>query len=251
MVWDGSLEIIKRLFGGFFALKVIISKAWCTLGLCPQTENLKYSWLQELNPSGGWEPQLQGSSQGSEFSVLPRRKTECLKLSIHEEAEPKPQVLPSKAGGLCTLLVLDQECAQLPEIGDISQHRQGLGIGPKPVCVGRVKTTWAEKPLQLSHKPALLDKLSKIVLSAQQAHDLLHKGVLLEIPWIPPLSQGLSTEPHISRPLPPVISFFTVIMEYFDGDDCLKASTSLLMWLEDLTPFHSLVAPAITLIYFR
>lgn len=217
----------------------------------PQNESLKYSWLQELNLCSRWEPQLQGASQGSEFPVLPRRKNECLKLSTREEAEPKPQVLPSKAGGLYPPLALDQQRAPLPEIGDIPQHRQGLGICPKSVCVGRVKTTWAVKPLQLSHKPALLDKLSKIVLSAQQAHDSLHKGVLLEIPWIPPLSQGLSTEPHISRPLPPVISFFTVIMEYFDGDDCLKASTSLLMWLEDLTPFHSLVAPAITLIYFR
>lgn len=51
MVWDGSLEISKWLFGGFFATKKIVRKAWCALGLYPQAESLKYSWLRELNLS--------------------------------------------------------------------------------------------------------------------------------------------------------------------------------------------------------
>lgn len=246
MVWDGSLEITKTFFGGFFAMKEIIRKTWCTLGLCPQTESLKYSWLGELNLSSGWEPQLQGASQALR---VPSAAKEGKWVSRAEHPWRGRAKAPGPAQqGWWSLHTLGSWPVMCSTPWD---WRQGPGIRPKSLCVGRVKTTWAVKPLQLSHKPELLDKLSKIVLSAQQAHDSLHKGVLLEISWIPPLSQGLSTEPHISRPLPPVISFFTVIMEYFDGDDCLKASTSLLMWLEDLTPFHSLVAPAITLIYFR
>lgn len=57
MVWDGSSEITKKLFGGFFfAMNQITRKAWCILGLYPQTESLKYSWLKnssELNLSRG------------------------------------------------------------------------------------------------------------------------------------------------------------------------------------------------------
>lgn len=181
-------------------MKENIPKAWYTLGLCPHTDSLTWALLLASRIVPRWWLRASALVPEVLHKVLISHccqveKNKSLRLSIPRGAAKATHPYQWCCRALHTPHSNHSGASQPWRSFPV---QTSPGIVPKSICVGRVKTTWVAKPLQLSYKPAAFRQIEQNSPFSSAGTWPGAQRSPSPVPWIPPLSQGPSRATHFT-----------------------------------------------------